>query len=207
VGQVLADNEVAVAPVEDDPVGAGLVLVAEEVDDVGPGHLLVDVPPDRGALVGVGDLVVVADRDLEVAAVPAELGLELAGARRAGVGEVGLGGEEEVAAAEALGAVLGDGDLQVGVEVGGELVGPGGDVVAESDGHVSLHHGPEEEEARERRTQACPLVHHRHGCLLVNYSLELILSTCTLFDLKCRSMPVYIDHHSHGSSWEMHAAS
>ena len=100
----------------------------------------------------VGDLVVVADGHLEVAAVPAEVDLELAGARRARVGEVGLGGEEEVAAAEALGAVLGDGDLQVGVEVGGELVGPGGDAVAEGDGDVSLHHGPQEEEARERRT-------------------------------------------------------
>lgn len=160
-----ADDEVTMAPVEDDPiaVGARVVLVGVQADDVGTGHLLDDVPPDCGSLEGVGDLVVVADGDLEVAAVPAELGLELAGAGRAGVGQVGLGGEEEVAAAEALGAVLGDGDLDVGVEVGDELVGPGGDAVADGDGHVSLHHGPEEEEARERRTQARPPVYHCHG--------------------------------------------
>ena len=65
---------------------------------------------------------------------------------------------------EALGAVLVDGDLHVGAEERDELVSPGAEAVAEGDGDVVLHHGPEEEEACQRRSQACPLVHHRHGC-------------------------------------------
>ena len=69
--------------------------------------------------------------DLEVLVVLAELGLELACTVGAGVAEVGLDGEEEVAALEALGAVLRDGDLEVGVEADGELV---------------LHQGTEEDD-------------------------------------------------------------
>ena len=85
VRQVPVDDEVAVAPVEDDPVEAALFLAGVEADDLGPGELLAGVPPDGGPGEGVGDLVVVVDGDLELLAVLAELGPELARAACAGV--------------------------------------------------------------------------------------------------------------------------
>ena len=49
----------------------------------------------------------------------------------AGIAELGFDGREEVATLEALSVVLGDGDLEVGVEAGRELGGPAGEVEAE----------------------------------------------------------------------------
>lgn len=48
----------------------------------------------------------------------------------------------------ALGAVLGDGDVEVGVEVGGR---PRGEAMPEAGGEVLLRHGQEEDDARQAR--------------------------------------------------------
>jgi hypothetical protein len=86
VGKVGADDEVAVAMVEDDFVEPALVLVWVKADDSRPCLLLGSVPPYRGAVEGVGDLLLVVDGDLDVLAVPAELRRELARAADAGDG-------------------------------------------------------------------------------------------------------------------------
>ena len=56
--------------------------------------------------------------------------------------QVGLDSKEEVASLEALSMVLGDGDLKVRVEAGGQLGGPSDEVEAEGNRDVVLHHGP-----------------------------------------------------------------
>uniref|UniRef100_A0A8R7Q9I1 Uncharacterized protein n=1 Tax=Triticum urartu TaxID=4572 RepID=A0A8R7Q9I1_TRIUA len=124
--------------------------------------LLGGIPPESHTRELIGDLLMVVHGDLQVTAVAPELGLEPAGAAGARVAEVGLDGVEELALLKALGAVLQDGDLKVGAEAGGELGGPGGEVEAEGDRDVVLHHGPEEDDAGHGRPQPRPSLHHRH---------------------------------------------
>ena len=124
------------------PVESLLIPAGVYADDIGLGLLLGGIPPECGSGEVVGDLLVVVDGDLGVLAVLAELGLEPPCMVSTGIAQVGLDIEEKFATLESLGAVLGDGDLVVRVEAGGELGCPGGEVETEGVRDVVLHHGP-----------------------------------------------------------------
>lgn len=101
-----------------------LITRLEVDDDVGHLGVFVSVPPERGAVEFVDNLLVVVNVNLGLLHVALKLGLELAlpTMLTAQVGEVGLDRNEEVAALETLGAILWDGYLYVWVEEGADLV-------------------------------------------------------------------------------------